>query len=329
MNRTTIFFLFAIMIISASGCKKKSGFDPLTKTQDSFIGSWKGVITAFKDNQNIKQTGLVVFYLDAGGKTMSGILFAKETSVLRVFQFLNGTIYFKVENSDPENPKCKNWSLSGYANFIDETTIDLRMSGNECGNAGNEYISWAGNMASVQVPADSVKYFNFGKQGNNWQYGVNLLNGDTCQLQRTIVAMPSDYFFTGNTSQACAWGGMNWNLKWGISPDRFTMSLDSSLTFHQVVFPINAKIGVSYKSVINSDTTAVTLLDTNLLTTTPAGNFICYRFLFQEQVPVVGGKTTRSSVFWINNRYGIVRQEVNNPVDSTGIKNQSLVSKNF
>lgn len=331
MNRSAIIF-FTIFIFLFAGCKKKTDFDPTTKTQNDFIGSWRGVLTAFKDNQNLKQTGLIVIYPDAGSKSLSGIIFGTETSVFRVFQYNSGTIYFKVENNDPNNPKCQNWSLSGYANFIDDKTIDIRISGNECGNVGSEYISWAGNLGSVQIPADSIRYFNFAKTGNSWSYGANLVSGDTCQVQRTISLTPSDYYFTGNANQTFGWGGLTWTLKWTVTPDRFTMMLDSTLSQHTITFPLNAKTGVSYKSVILEDTTYVTLENQNDPINTPAGNFSCYRFKYLERAKLSNGSLTwKGSTIWINNRFGIIKQVLDpgSYQDTTMVATQSLLSKSF
>lgn len=329
MKNNLLILLCAFCLIVSGGCKKKTGFDPSTKTQNDFVGSWRGVITAFKNNQYLKQNGLVVIYPDAGGNTLSGILFAKETSVFRVFQYTSGTIYFKVECNDPKNPKCQNWSLSGYAVFLDETTLDLRISGNECGDYGNEYISWSGSMASVQVPADSVRYFSFAKTGNNWTYETLMNNGSVCQLQRLIGAMPSDYYFTGTVNQTCAWGGLLKALRWSVTPDRYTINHDSTLTLHPVTFAIDAKPGVVYTSILNLDTTTVTLLDTNTLVNTVAGDFLCDRYRYTEPVVTDAGKIYRSSLFWISKKFGVIKQEVDNPVDTIDIRSQVLTAKNF
>ncbi len=329
MKNNLLILLCIVSLLLSGGCKKKSDFDPATKSQNDFIGNWKGVITAFKNNQYLRQNGLVVIYPDAGGSTLSGILFAKETSVFRVFQYANGTIYFKVECNDPENPKCQNWSLSGYAVFLDEKTLDFRISGNECGAYGEEFISWSGSMAATPVPADSIRYFCFAKTGNTWTYETLLSNGSVCQLQRQIAAMPSDYFFTGIVNQTCTGSGFTKVLKWSVTPDHFTVNHDSTLTLHPVTFAIDAKPGVVYKSILNLDTTTLTLLDTNTMVTTVAGNFLCNSYRYTEPVVTDAGKVNRASLFWISKKFGVIKQEVNVPVDTTDIQTQVLTSKNF
>ena len=84
-----------------------------------------------------------------------------------------------------------------------------------------------------------------------------------------------------------------------------------------------------YSTVLHYDTTTVTLIDTNILVITPAGNFYCNRFKYTE--PGLSGDSsfTKTSWLWLNNRYGVIKQEVVNPVDSTGIKTQVLSTKNF
>ncbi len=329
MKRYLLFLICALVLTAFPGCKKKSGFDPLTKSQSDFIGTWKGTISSFKDNKLIRQSGNVVFYPEAGGESLAGLLFMKENIFVRQFQFANGTVYFNVICNDPENPNCQNWSLSGYAVFSEEGKIELNISGNECGLAGNQYISWEGTMQSTQVAADSIRYFDFGRTGNTWTYNVRLQNGDSCLVQKQINQNPADYFFQGASSQACAWGGINKSFSWTVSPDTYTLNHDSTFSLNRVYFPIYAKPGVTYKYLINSDTTTVTLVDTSVWLTTPAGTFSCFRFRHTE--PFYSGmvKNTKTSHFWINNRYGIIRQEVANPVDSTSIQLQVLAGKNF
>ena len=328
MKSYLLILISAIFLISFSGCKKKS-FDPTGKTIEDFIGTWKGNISTFKNNQLLKEYGTMVIYPDAGGKLLSGILFMKETSVFHSFQFVKGTLYFKVVNNDPVNVMCQNWSLGGYAVFSDEGKIDIRITGNECGQLGDEFINWLGTMASVQVPADSVKYFNFAKTGNSWSYKVTLKNGDSCQVQKLVNNVTASYQFSGATTQTCGWAGQNRSFNWIVSPSEFSVVNDSTLSEKPCTFPINAKPGVVYNSYVNSDTLTVTLLDTTAVITTPAGSYSCFRFRYTGPVHTCTVKYTRTAYLWLNNRYGVVRQEVLNPPDSTDVHIQELSSKNF
>lgn len=328
MKNYLLILLSAIFLIPILGCKKKS-FDPTVKTREDFIGTWIGTITTFKNNKLIKESGTVVIYQDASTNGLSGILFMKATSVFHEFQFVDGTLYFKVVNNDPLNPICQNWSLGGFVVFSEESTVQITITGNECGPQGSEFVNWVGTMAQTQVPPDSVKYYNFAKSGNSWTYKVTLKNGDSCSVQKQINQVSSSYIYTGAITQTCGWLGQNSTFKWNVSPAGFSIVNDTTLCYWPFSFPINAKKGVVYNTIFNADTTTMTLLDTNQVINTPAGNFTCVWFRYTE--PVISGMTkiTKTSYLWLNNKYGIIRQEVANPVDSTDVQVQVLTAKSL
>jgi hypothetical protein len=141
--------------------------------------------------------------------------------------------------------------------------------------------------------------------------------------------MPSDYFFQGVSSKACPWGSNNQSLSWTVSPEMYTINHDSTFSLNYVYFPIYAKLGVSYKYIVNSDTSTVTLQDTSQWLTTPAGTFSCSKFRHTEIFHSGLIKHTKTSYIWLNNRFGIIKQEVENPADSISVKLQTLSAKNF
>ncbi len=326
MTRYIFIIFFAVVLISDSGCKKKSGFDATTKSQSDFVGTWQGNISTFKDNKLLSEKGKVVIYRESD-ENLSGIIFMGTTLVFHEFQFNNGTLYFKIPCNDPLNPNCQTWNLGGFAIFSEEGKIDLRISGNECGPFGSEYVDWHGTLAQKVVPADSVSYFSFAAKSNSWTYKTTLKNGDSCQVMKTISDNPSSNYYLGTFTQTC--GGPAKTLKWSVAPAAFTVINDSAISLHTITFPIDAKPGVVYTNIIHADTTTVTLVDTNLLITTPAGTFNCFRFKYTE--PVVSGpiKVKKIAWIWLSNHYGIIRQEVGNPVDSTSFKIQVLNGKSF
>ncbi|MFZ4521578.1 MAG: hypothetical protein ACOYNC_07725 [Bacteroidales bacterium] len=328
MKNYLLVLISAILLFPIMGCKKKS-FDPTTKSREDFIGTWKGTISTFKYNKLLKEYGTIMIYPGESGTSLTGIIFMKETNIFHEFQFVNGTLYFNVENSDPANPFCQNWSLGGYAIFSEEGKIDIKITGNECGDVGTEYVNWVGTMAQTLVSADSLESNHFAKTGNNWIYKVTRKNGDSCQVQKSIVISASNYLNTGATTQSCGWNGISLAFKWSVPPSGFTVINDSTLCNRQFTFPINAKPGVVYSNFGTSDTTTVSLVDTNIVVATPAGTFMCNKFRYTE--PARSGLTsvTRTAYIWLNNAYGIIRQEVVNPVDSTDIQLQVLYSKNF
>jgi hypothetical protein len=317
-----------ILLIPFTGCKKGS-FDAASKTRQDFVGTWEGTVSTFKNNQLLKENGTMVIYSDAVTQVLSGILFTKTTNVFHEFQFVDGTLYFKVDNPDPANPMCQNWSLGGYAVFLDDNKMDIHITGNECGDVGSEFVDWVGTMLPDQVSPDSLKYYNFGKIGNSWNYKTTLKNGDSCQVQKQISLMSGSNLYIGSTAQTCGWTNPNMIFKWNVAPDSFTIVNDSTWSNRAFAFPINAKQGVVYKTYVNADTLTMTLLDTSQIITTPAGSFQCTYFRYTEPVGTGVLKITRTSYIWLNYRYGVIRQEVANPVDSTDVQLQVLSSKNF
>jgi len=328
MTRYLLIIMLTAFVFSFSGCKKKSGFDPMSKGASDFVGTWQGAMTTFKNNKLLKVNSDVMFYR-ISADNLDGIVFMNQSLVFHEFQFLNGTLYFRVECNDPQNSTCQAWNLSGYAIFAEATKINIRISGNECGPFGSEYVEWNGTLVKTQVPADSLPYNYFGKATNTWTYKTSLKQGDTCQVQKQIMINPAYYQFEGASSQTC---GLSWALqpfKWNISPAQFTINNDTTLCLHPFTFSVNAKAGVVYSTILYNDTTTVTLVDTNLTVTTPAGSFLCRRFKYTEPVGLGASRITRTAWLWLNYKYGIIRQEVVNPVDSTDLKTQELISKTF
>ncbi len=323
-----LILISVICIIPFSGCTKKS-FDPTTKSREDFIGTWQGSVSTFKNNKFVKEYGTIVMYPDETGNALSGIFFLKANSIFHEFQFVNGTLYFKVVNSDPANLLCQNWNLGGYAIFTSENTIEVNISGNECGQVGEEYIEWSGSVLKTVVASDSVEYYNFGKNGNTWTYQVTLWDGSSCQVERKIDQVSSGYLFSGPVSQTCNWTGQNLTFKWEVAPDNFSNVNDTLLSNRPFSLPINAKPGVVYSTYVKHDTITLTLLDTNLLISTPAGSFKCAVFRYSEPVYPNKFKVNRISYFWINNLAGIVRHRVENPVYVTDVSVEELISKNF
>ena len=144
-----------------------------------------------------------------------------------------------------------------------------------------------------------------------------------------INQMADKYFFTGTTSQTCGWTGQDITFKWNITPSEFSIVDDTTFSNNPFSLAIYAKPGVVTTGYSNNDTTTVTLLDKNLLITTPAGTFTCDRYKYTEPDSSGIYRITKTTYFWLNVKYGIIKQEVANPVDPTDIQLQVLFSKNF
>lgn len=329
MKRILIIFLVPALLLLLTTCKK-AGFDPMSKSQSDFIGTWSGTLTAFKNNKLIKQSGLFLIYPEEGGTLLGGIIYLSETRVFREFQFQNGTLYFKVFNTDPDNASCQNWNLGGYASFSESDKMEIRISGNECGLIGSEYVDWSGTLVSSPVKKDSLACFTFAKTGNNWTYKITKNDGDSCELLKLLGVKSGDYAFSGESTHQCGWPLTNIPVKWTVTPSNFTIRTDMTLVNHEISIPVYAKYGVTYKSYPSPDTVTLTLLDTNKVVTTIAGTFFCNYYKYTETgYRDDGVRNTRTSYLWLNYHYGVIKQEVINPFDSTWIVKQSLKAKNF
>jgi len=328
MTRYLLLVICAVIMIPFSGCKKNKGFDPMSKSPNDFIGTWHGTISTFKNNKLIKESGDVVIYRESE-TLLAGIIFMDDILIFHEFQFLNGTLYFKIPCNDPDNPNCQTWNLGGYTMFTEEGKLDFRLSGNECGSFGSEYVDWNGTLLQKQVSPDSITYFNFCKPGNSWTYKITKNNGDTCQVQKQISENPSSWLFMGLSSQTCGWSGTNMIVKWNVSPSDFSIVNDTTLSTNGFIFPINAKLSVVYRYFLDNDTTTVTLTDTNKVITTPAGIFNCSRYKYTESAYAGDYRYTKTAFLWLDKRYGIIRQEIENPLGPTDIRSQVLSAKNF
>ena len=99
MKKYPTLLLLSILILLTAGCKKKS-FDPTSKSPSDFIGTWEGTLTTFKNNTLMKETGNFLIYPEEGGTLLGGIIYLSETRVFKQFQFANGTLYFRVYNTN-------------------------------------------------------------------------------------------------------------------------------------------------------------------------------------------------------------------------------------
>ncbi len=316
-----------LALVPFAGCKKKS-FDPASKSLQDFVGTWEGTITTFKENKLMQESGAVVIFPDAGGATLSGVFLMKENRIFHEFQFVQGTLYFNVENNDPDNAFCQNWSLGGFAVFSEEGKIDIRITGNECGDIGGEFVNWTGTLVNRQIPADSVKYFNFGGSGHSWAYDLVLNNGSTCTMSK-VVNTTGTYSYLGTIAHTCSWANPPLILKWNVTPAVFSILLDSTLCDKPLSIPVSAKPGVTYRTLLSPDTLTLSMVDTLQTLTTPAGTFVCSKYLFTEPVYRDSVKHTRATFLWLDNRFGIVRMEVTNPVGPEDIGFMELSDINF
>ena len=326
MKTSLKILICATIVITLAGCKKKS-FDPASKGQSDFVGTWTGTLTSFKNNKLVKETGTFLIFPAEGGTGLDGIIYLSETRSFKQFQFTSGTLYFRVANTDPASAFCQNWNLSGYASFTDETTMTIRISGNECGLSGNEYVDWSGTLGSLPTKADSLPCFTFARESNNWTYNVGKKNGDSCHYQKLLATKSGTYNFNGETTHNCDWMATNIPVKWTVNPAEFIITDDATLTNHPITVPIFALPGVVYTSLVANDTVTLSLIKKNDTVTCLAGTYLCNKYRYTETVASGAGRTTRSAYLWLHYHFGIIRQTVDNPVNATDVKTLLLKTK--
>jgi len=329
MNRLLIFAVIFSSLICFSGCKKCDCFDSSKFGPNDFTGTWKGSISAFRDNKTVIKSGEIIIYSSGNGSNLEGILNMEGVYRLAGTQFNNGFWYFDVICSDTLNPECNNWSLAGFAVFSGEFHIDINMAGNECGKSGKQFVSWEGGMDKYSDVPDSAVYYNFGKQGNTWRYLINKKNTDTCILEQKITEVPSAGLFNGTVTNYCGW---QWKYKvfnWYVDPVMYSIHDESGSGQVSAAFPIDVTAGRTYSYIHGSDTTQVTLISRDEQVTVPAGKFNCAKFQITEPADTMRTVARTTYFLWLSNQYGIIKKEVPDPIDPNSISTQLLLSKNF
>jgi hypothetical protein len=327
MKRLLTLTITLFLILPYWGCKKCDCFDSSGKVPSDFIGTWKGTVTAFKDNKTEKKSGELIIYQSAGG--LEGILNMEGVYRLVGTQFSNGFWYFDVICSDTLNPQCSNWSLTGFGVFSEAEHIDFHMAGNECGTLGKQYVSWEGTLAMYSDTPDPAYYYNFGKQGNTWNYLINKVSTDTCALEQKITGTPSAGLFNGTVANTCGWPWQHNLFYWYIDPVMFTIYDPSGSGAVAASFPIDVTPGTVYSYIHGNDTTRVTLVARYQEVSVQAGKFICSKYRVVEPADSVKSGTNTDYFLWINNQYGIIKKEVTTPYGPNDISTQLLINKNF
>jgi hypothetical protein len=310
-----------------SGCKKdSSSYDPSTATLNDFVGTWRGTLSAFKNNQKVNRSGDIIFYPNAAGDRLSGIMILDQVYVLEEIQLKNGVFYFNVLNSDTLNPLCINWNLSGYATHTSDQEIHAYISGNECGILGKEFVSYDGNFGLMNPEPDSTAFYSFGAQGHQWTYDIVLQSTGSCQLQQQITADNGNGMFTGDQTNGCGWAWTTKPLKWSVTPMRFSVLADTS---NEILYSyyLDARPESTYIFTPGDQVNTVQMITMEAITV-PAGTFKCTKFMVQ--ISINGGLfPVQKGYYWLSNTAGIVKYQSLLSGDTTNIVTQSLASKNF
>jgi hypothetical protein len=316
------------MIFPVTSCKKSDGFNSSSATKGDFIGTWRGKLSAFKNNQTITLTGDIVFYYEPNGTTVSGLMSFDKSYVIVPFQFANGTYYFSVINSDTLNPDCQNWSLQGSIKLFAPDSASVSLAGRECGPFGEEWVNYTGTMGHYSNEPDPADYFSFAKTGNQWTYDVVLNSATSCQLNQSVTTNPGDYLFEGQVTNDCGWPFSTQSLKWYVSPIQYTVYSDSVANQVLYAFYLDARPATPYKFYPGQDTITLWLMEQKDEVIVPADTFTCMKFYIERRIHS-NGSSLETGYFWVSNTAGIVRYQATTMGSSSSIQSQLLSSKNF
>jgi hypothetical protein len=329
VKRYTIFFLLIIagMIFILPGCKKEPSFNSSSAVPDDYIGTWRGTIRTFKDNERKTSSGDLTIMRSSDGSTLRGIMMLNQTNLLMETKFSAGLFYFYMRPNDSLNPSCLNWNMAGFAKITEAGKISINIAGNECGDLGFQFVKWEGELIQVNTQPDPETYYSFASSGNQWNYRIIMDNGDTCTYNQELACTGINQF-QANTSSFCSFQGGSGSNFWESDPAKLIIYENAARTVIENYFRLDALENTFYSWTNGVDTLTVTLEAKSELIDVPAGSFKCARF---RQVTKLHseGEVTREGLIWINNAAGIVRYESIYETDATYVKTKVLVSKNF
>lgn len=316
-----------LILLLSYGCKKETPYFPSKATLADYYGEWAGDLTAFKDNHLITVESTLSLYYTDGGTRMGGLLSMDKIYALEEIQLREGIYYFQVLNPDTANPYCANWNLSGYATLKSDSLMHIIISGKECGELGEEWVTWEGDLTLTSAAADSSAYFTFAGVNRLWEYSILTASVDSCE-QTTLIDSVTGEVYLGTESTTCQFPWSSRTLRWKITPFHFSVLSPTTSKVVQYAFHLDQTLNKPYYYYYGSDTTVVTLLGEDSVYT-PAGGFYCSRFSLERWVHQDSTYRIDKGHIWISNQYGIIRYQstyVNEPDD---IVLQELTGKNF
>ncbi len=326
INKFGLVFLGILFLFT--GCKKTETFKSEDATYADFSGTWRGVITTFKDNERRQQNGTLMIYSTDKGQTLSAILSMDNINMGMQTLFNNGIYYFKLTANDTIDPYCLNWNLAGFAKLSAHNEMELNLAGNECGEPGDEFVKWEGNMIRVSEGIDESACYSFAKAGNKWEYRNYLSSGDTVTSILEITTEVSQGVFQGNTSVQTGNQVQNNTFTWSVSPGRFNVDSDGSGQTFNGLFRLDAPLAKPYTCINGNDTLSMTLMAINQEVDLSCGIFRAVKFR-QEVISANPAAEKRITVIWLVNRIGIIRTQVLAEDGTTVLEVKELVNKNF
>lgn len=322
-----LMILAALMTAAITGCDKETPYYPTQATLEDYYGAWGGELEAFIDNQVVTQYGSLSLYFTDGGTRMSGLLVLDRLYAVEEIQLHDGVFYFQVLNPDTASPWCQNWNLSGYAKMSSDTLMHLIISGKACGETGDEWISWEGDLSLKSEEPDQSKYFSFGLMNHMWNYSIHTVLGDSCEIQEHIDSV-AEPVYGGIRTTTCDFPWSSQPFLWEVSPFHFRILTPDESSTELYAFHLDQVPQTPYRYYPGEDTNTVTLIGDDSAHVT-AGNFSCRKYLLEQLHHEDSVYRINRGHIWISNKYGIIRYQAIYTNDTNGILLQELKLKNF
>lgn len=316
--------LLILLTFMTDSCKKDS-FDSKSVTMNQLKGTWRGRITAFKNNTLIERSGDVTLFPNETGNFLDGIFEMGQINLIEGFMFQAGILYFNLICSDSTNPLCTKWNLGGYVFLEEENVMVIRIAGNECGLLGKQFVTYEGSLILINPGMDPSAYYSFGKTGASWTYETHLYNGTVCEVQQSIGSQPAPGLFTVTETNTCGWPFTQRQFNWMAEPVKLSVMAGTSATEILYTFYLDAMLGTTYCFINNADTTYLTLTDADYPVNVSAGSFNCGRYTIESRMHSSGDTTIRGTIY-LNRQYGFILTEYTEPSDSLSIQSQVLTA---
>ncbi|MDP4280522.1 MAG: hypothetical protein Q8867_00090 [Bacteroidota bacterium] len=297
-------FTFSFLWI---GCKKKDSNNVKTDTTPAdFPGEYKGYISAYRHGKMVNRSVSLSICTSNDGVKLQGIMYSNDINVLSPTNFSEGILYFRVICNDSLNSKCLTWNEAGYVYFDDDGYLEMYISGNECGDLGDEYFKWSGTLKRESKEPDPDHYFSFPKQGTQWTYKIMWDTYDTCTAIRLMTSGKLNEY-TGTTTYPCLFPQSR-SFKWTVIPAAFIMEGDSLLNPCPIttVFRIDHKVNNRYRYIQGGDTMYLTCTGRGNLIQTPMGITPYYVYERDCHFHPDGRSIHYVSTFFISPRLGIL-----------------------
>ena len=146
----TVVCLGLVTIIGTGGGSSSnngSSGDPIDDaTMNDFVGTWAGNIEFTSDTESFTEP--ITLNVSIEGDNLVGMLvFDDGESDILTGTVSNGMWHFDIISSDPSDPDCANWDVSGISELFDDfNEMEISASGTFCGAGGGQQGSFVGTL---------------------------------------------------------------------------------------------------------------------------------------------------------------------------------------